>query len=391
MADTKIKAKNMMYVQDLEHLPFETIDELEDCIIHSVKPKKYALILHDKDVKKDGQKKRDHIHVMLEFENPRYLTAIAKKLKDKPQNIESYNNGKEDRNNGFSYLVHRTKKSRSDYQYDPNEVRANFDYPALLEEIETGITASSMSIKDKLDLLYLGHITREEIENTITGSQYAKYKRQIENVHSKMLIRKAEEWRKVAIAENLQLTVIWIYGLTATGKTTLAKSIVKNKAGDIYISGSSRDLFQQYNGERKIILDELRPGIIEYQDFLRILDPYGITSSIVMAPSRYQDKALSCDTIIITSPYDPYSYYQELIKRNRINDDIDKFNQLLRRITLTIHTTPCYIFESEFNERDVKYQNIISTKRDNPFSEIKRGSEDHIVSSDLYKSIVSEL
>ena len=328
---------------------------------------------------------------MMEFKNPRSLNNIAKLLDDKPQYIESYGCSKAARNNGFSYLIHRTKKAKDKHQYDPSEVRANFDYPTFLETIETGINASSLSIEDKLDLLYLGHITREEIENTITGSQYAKFKKQIEIVHSKMLIRKAEEWRKIARAENLQLTVIWIYGLTATGKTTLAKSIVKNKAGDIYISGSSRDLFQQYNGERKIILDELRPGIIEYQDFLRILDPYGITSSIVMAPSRYQDKALSCDTIIITSPYNPYLFYSELAERNRIKKDIDLFDQLLRRITLTIHTTPDYIFESDFDERNNKYTIIQKSKKANPYSESKRVSTNQIDPDKLFESVTSDL
>ena len=64
---TTLRAKNMMYEQQLKHLPFPftTKEELAAFIEKVLKPKRYALILHDKDVDDKGNPVEPHIHVML--------------------------------------------------------------------------------------------------------------------------------------------------------------------------------------------------------------------------------------------------------------------------------------------------------------------------------------
>ena len=47
------KCKNMMYEQQIEHLPAGTIEQLVERI-EKLAPKKYALIIHDKDVNEQG-------------------------------------------------------------------------------------------------------------------------------------------------------------------------------------------------------------------------------------------------------------------------------------------------------------------------------------------------
>lgn len=45
---------------------------------------------------------------------------------------------------------------------------------------------------EKLDDLYNGKITREELEDSLTGALYARYKRQIDDIYAKRLTDEAK-------------------------------------------------------------------------------------------------------------------------------------------------------------------------------------------------------
>ena len=162
------------------------------------------------------------------------------------------------------------------------------------------------SIDELLNALYSGVLSKEDVEKHLTGAQYGRYRRQIEDVWAKRLRNLADEWRAEMAAQNRRIKVIWIYGPAGAGKTSLARAYAEQIGQSYYISGSSRDPFERYAGEHTLILDELRPNVIPYQDLLRLTDPFGAQ---VMAPARYHDRVLACDTIIITSPYDPIKFY----------------------------------------------------------------------------------
>lgn len=363
MSDSN-KGKNMMYTQQIKHLPSKTIDHLTE-ILEGIETKKYALIVHDKDVNEQGKLVEAHVHVMLSFENARSINSIAKILGDKPQYLQKW---KGDSGNGYAYLIHATKDSIAKYQYDPSEVKANFNYlvemQRITEEVKKSILAQTVNSTVLLNSLYNGEITKEELERKINGNQYGRMKRQIEDVWNKHLQFQAAKWREEMKKNGKQIEVIWISGEAGAGKTSLAREYAEKSKRPYFITGSSRDLFQNYAGEHTMIIDELRADMLKYPDLLRILDPFG---SQVMAPSRYSDKPLACDLILITSPYDPVEFYWQLFRKFSGNS-IDGLEQLLRRITLTIKMDASHIRAVEYDREKKTYRAMENAEKENRYS-----------------------
>ena len=315
------KCRNMMYTQQLSHLPF-TLEELPERL-NAINPQKYAYIVHNKDIGENGKPVDDHLHLMLTFKNARSINSIAKALGDKPQYIERYDRQAE---NGYSYLVHRTENAKNKFQYDVASVTANFDYPEFIREIEKKVLKT--------------------------------------------------------------LKVFWIFGTAGTGKTSLAKQIVKKENLSLFMSGSSKDMFQNYNGENAIIIDDLRPRTINYEDLLRITDPHSIEFGI-NAPSRYYDKALACELIIITSPFSPRDYYfREILTAEQRR--IDTFAQLERRILLTLFLDMDFIFQVAYNRQSEQYEKDYATKKVNNLSEKARPLKEGTRPEDVFEKLFDE-
>ena len=362
------KYKNMMYTQQMEHLPFRTREELEERIKTKLDPKKYAISeVHDKDMDEDGNPVKEHIHVMLCFQNARSLKNVASILGDKPQYLEKWD---ERANNGFAYLVHATSGAKVKAQYSPEKVLANFPYAEELKKqtLEVLKKKSRQKIDVLLDAYYNEEMTLDELEQELTGAQYGRYKKQIDNITSKILERHADIWRQDMVKNNRRVKVIWIYGAAGTGKTSLARSIAKQDGRAYYVSGSSRDVFQSYNGEHILILDELRSNVIPYHDLLRILDPFG-NQERIMAPARYSDKSLACDLIIITTPFNPVDFYDEIF--DDINT-VDSLEQLVRRITITLYVNSDSISAVRYCQERRHYYAVPDAECDNPYSQKNR-------------------
>ena len=121
------------------------------------------------------------------------------------------------------------------------------------------------------------------------------------------------------------VTVKVFYGPTGTGKTWTAFHELDNP----YIwSPSMNSWWDGYTGQKHVIMDEFR-GQLPLGVMLRLTDHF---------PVRVQNKGGSCefcaDTIIITSPMHPKDWY--------VNQENDKIDQLLRRISDIYHMTDRY-------------------------------------------------
>lgn len=371
-----MKCKNMMYEQQISHLP-KSKDEILKIATEKLNAKRCALIVHDKDSKDDGTPAEDHLHLMLSFENARSINNVAKILGDKPQQIEKWS---EKADNGFSYLVHATSNSKDKHQYAPESVIANFDYPAFLKKTSVDVATSGKRQKasDLLDCFYAGAMTREEIEKELSGSQYGKFSKQLDVIEHKRMMEEAETWRRQKRKENALIKTIWLYGAEGTGKTSFAREIAEKKKDDYFITGSSRDIFQGYKGEHSLIIDEFRCHSINYEDLLRITDPHGLHNQI-MLPSRYKDKPFASDLIVITSPFSPWQFYAELFHisqhgktPNQKKELIDNFGQLDRRMALVIYMDCDYMYATEYNPATHDYKAIAGTQKPNPYSSKQR-------------------
>ena len=121
------------------------------------------------------------------------------------------------------------------------------------------------------------------------------------------------------------IEVIFIYGLPGSGKTLYAKRIMRELGYDFCISSSSNDPFQDYLGQKGLILDDMRDTTFErLEDLLKVLDNH--TSSSVK--SRFANRVFMGDLIIVTSPV-PLSQWYWSYKGNT-NDTL---YQLYRRFT----------------------------------------------------------
>ena len=352
------RAVNVMYEQQLRHLPptikRKTLNSIIKRLTERLKPEKIAGIIHDKDINDKGEPIEKHVHVVLQFQNARSLENLARLLKE-PQ-VSAFQKWHGNVNNAYSYLIHQTSNAQEKYSYSVEEVKANFDYPRLIKSISKKTSKASKQrdneiIKQLLDRLGTGELTREEVISNLTGSQFAKAKKNIQDVHEQVQADKAKIWLEKRKEKGEPITVIWIYGQAGTGKTLLAKKYAITKKQDYFITGSSKDSFQHYQGEHIVILDELRPKTFPYDDLLKMLDPFGENPK---APSRFFDKSLMVDVFIITSPYNPKQFYDEIFKRK---NTIDSFKQLQRRISYVQFMSSDYF---EMQEYDIYSGNYIS-------------------------------
>lgn len=55
-----------MFVQQMDKLPYDNLSENVEFITHKLKPKRYAAILHNKDIENE-RVVEPHIHLVMQF------------------------------------------------------------------------------------------------------------------------------------------------------------------------------------------------------------------------------------------------------------------------------------------------------------------------------------
>ena len=268
--------------------------------------KKYAYILHDKDPDTSP-----HYHIYLNFGRSSIAVSdIAKwfglqescvsRIKGRPVDM-------------ILYLTHGNESQKHKYQYPQSEVIANFDF---LAEVEA----------DKIlgDFEKYSYAQQLQYVNSLPVSEKSAAHTKLEKLwklHCQCLVLNAER----------QIEVMFIDGTPGAGKTYYARKLLEKMGYDYCISSSSNDPFQDYMGQKAIILDDLRDEAFEFEDLLKILD--NNTASSVR--SRFANKVFNGKLMVITSSVSLKFWYP----KQKYGASKDSIQQLYRRITAYVEVS----------------------------------------------------
>lgn len=260
--------------------------------------KQWAYIIHDKDDAKP------HYHIYLNFGTSSVDTELVAKWFDIPSNFISKVKGR--KVDQLMYLTHSNESQKNKYQYSPTEVVANFDFELEIEE-----------------------------SKIIGDFKKYSYAQQIEYINSLGIVEKSKAFTQLkklwelecqcqALKTDRDVHVVFITGKAGAGKTFYAKKMLEQLSLDYCVSSSSNDPFQDYMGQRAMILDDLRDKSFELEDILKLLD--NNTQSSVK--SRFNNKVFNGEMIVITSSVPLIYWYMRYKKQNTI----ESLEQLYRRI-----------------------------------------------------------
>lgn len=294
-----------------------SIDELE-ALCKKLVNAEYAIMRHDKDIASD------HYHIAIAYSSPRSVASIANALNMPANFVAKWDNRK---NNLFSYLTHTTAEARAekyhydDYLDDATKCRANFN---LKELISRATVASGLSKVDEYAHAILdGKITKRELLNDENKHFYWNHKTKLD---------RAIDIRTQSLIYNPpKCSTILITGKPASGKTTLATRLARFLCGaSVVFASGANDPLQDYTGEKCMIFDDFRPSDYEWINLLALLDPNYRQRT---HQSRYYNKPLATELIILTSVYSIYDiekYYHDLLPK-------EPMQQLFRRVGTVIN------------------------------------------------------
>ena len=274
-----------------------TVD-LQETLMNYKTIKEWAYILHDKD------DTRPHYHIYVNFGGQGCDSALLAKWFEIPENlIEKVKGRKTDM---LLYLTHGNDSQRHKYQYNPADVVSNFAFDIEIEK--SRILGDFKKYSYAQQLAYV---------NSLPVGDKAKSFSQLKKLWEL-------ECQSKTLETDRNITVVFVCGPAGKGKTYYSKKMLTSMGLDFCISSSSNDPFQDYLGQKAIILDDLRDSSFELADLLKILD--NNTSSSVK--SRFANKVFNGEIIVITSSV-PLCYWYARHKYNS-NDTLD---QLYRRIS----------------------------------------------------------
>ena len=247
----------------------------------------------------------------------------------------------------FCYLIHQNAPTK--YQYDASEVKANFDYICFIANNSIFLTREDEIIAQ----ITTGIITRVNMTEHITAHEYVEYKRSIENAF--------DYYERAHYTLDRSLEVVYFYGGSGLGKTTLAKHIAKQRNMSCFICSIGTDALDGYNGEEVIIFDDIRENCgLTYDQFLRTLD----NNTNARGKARFRNKNMAfCKLIIISTILS----MDELMDRLDPSGKEDR-KQFRRRCKLYVQVNKDYLLVQEYDFASDKYTN--DTYLVNPVKEL---------------------
>lgn len=289
---------------------------------------KFAMILHDKDHDDDGNLKKPHYHLYLGFGKTNcQFEYIAKWFGLEPNKVQKIKSAGEF--HVLNYYLHRNEPLK--HQYGIEEIIANFDVQQVLAR-----RPQKEDLDNVLKACAAGDITKQNYAQHIDPVVFSKHERKIQSAW--------KYYEHVQMMENAgrrDCKVIWVYGESSVGKTTLCTLYAKKEKLSLYITATGNDPFSNYEQQDIVVLDDLRPHKpFEFVELLKVIDPNYYSP----VQSRYHNKVLSCRMIFVTTILSPFDF----VHRSNLNAMKESDVQLYRRISEIWHVRRDSIEISEY-------------------------------------------
>lgn len=314
----------------------------------------FWIIKHDKDVLADGSPKDDHVHVVLQqsagrnVEGKLQCAAIDRTFGFGDKSVVRAPSRGGRIENAHSYLIHA--KDPDKHQYGTAEVVTirGQDYAEIEAEHHDAWSRravmgrkAAISMKewnelgdvlvqkvldgevDELDIL------RDKTLMDIYTRNETKVNLALKNRAKREMLFEVEKLR----AGMFQKTVIWAMGASDQGKSYLVEGVAAElsaRLGWPVFRATARNGPDAYNGEPIFMMNEPSSRVMEWADFLQLLDPRqgGPISA------RYYNKPDAAPRVILIAvSVDPVEFGFFIPGKRSSNDSLD---QLVRRITLMV-------------------------------------------------------
>jgi len=278
--------------------------------------KLYAFILHDRDLDENGNTKKSHFHLYLNFGNSstdfKYIARWFSTDENKVNRIKS------NRQAVLLYMTHSTTPDKAPYA--AAEIKANFD---VAREIKLAESRNGNSERTILDGCADGTITPENYSDYVSSTKYIELEPQM---------KRAWTWYQNAELKRTnsrrECCVLWVCGPSGTGKTTLVSLLAEKLEQSLYITATGKDPFSDYSEQPIIALDDIRANVpFNFAEFLKVIDPHYASP----LASRYHNKRPQAKIIAVCTVQTPQQFYDDYnLPEN------DSYLQLLRRLSFIL-------------------------------------------------------
>lgn len=339
---------------------FKTVDNFGNLTVKRFKESgheisRVAVIKHDKDMRSDGTKKPQHIHIFLEFKKKVDLNVVAKVLGLKPNYVIPTKRGRYGKENALAYLVHAKQPEK--HQYDKKEVwcngcknksngeNPNFTdgwYQAYYDEHVKSWQMYSAKAEREAKEIGIDLVIKQILEGKYANldqlltdddaySLYVNHKNEIQTAFETLNKRKALKFAEELTAGKVEKKVIFISGLPGRGKTRFAYQLAQalkviHPDWQSPFVGGGNHPWDTYMGQEIAILDDFRVNQFSADEWVHYLDPHYNNATM---NARYNDKSPAFHILIITNYQDPITFFNYM----KENEDISQF---LRRITYNV-------------------------------------------------------
>lgn len=177
--------------------------------------------------------------------------------------------------------------------------------------------------------------------------------------------RDGAKWGK----DNRNLEVLYVYGASNTGKSTVARQYLASVVGSgeyFVVSDYERDPWSEYACQPGVLLDDLRLPTrqIGLQNFLQLTDRFPVQLS-----RRYENSWAAYTYMVITSNWSPFQQWESIKSSSSLGNQPKDEDRLAfyRRLTRILHVNEDGTIEDE----TTRYHSELSGRRQITLSDLR--------------------